>query len=343
MVLEATFLCVDNSEYMRNGDLSPTRMGAVHEACNLVVGAKTQHNPENTVGLLTLGGKNVEVKETLTSNLGRMLAALSTISISGDVHFMEGVQIAALGLKHRQNKQQRQRIIVFVGSPVMESTKQLETLGKKLKKNSVAIDVVAFGIEENIPKLEQFVAAANSQENSHLINVPLGVTLADVLVSSPIVAEEGAAAAGGGEGFEFGVDPATDPELAMVLRMSMEEEQRRLEAEQRAAGEGQASGGVEPAVESAAPMNEDEMTEEEMLAMAMKMSLGETVDAPPPPAPAPTNAPMTEEEEMEAALRMSMNPETEAGVDEVMNDPAYMEELAKGLGVDPSQKKDEGK
>lgn len=35
---------------------------------------------------------------------------------------------------------------------------------------------------------------------------------------------------GGGEGFEFGVDPATDPELALALRISMEEERRRQDA-----------------------------------------------------------------------------------------------------------------
>ena len=28
MVLEATYLCVDNSDYMRNGDFAPSRMEA---------------------------------------------------------------------------------------------------------------------------------------------------------------------------------------------------------------------------------------------------------------------------------------------------------------------------
>lgn len=41
-----------------------------------------------------------------------------------------------------------------MGSPIAESEKELTALGKKLKKNSVAVDVVAFGVEANIPKLE---------------------------------------------------------------------------------------------------------------------------------------------------------------------------------------------
>lgn len=52
-----------------------------------------------------------------------------------------------LGLKHRQNRHQRQRIVVFVGSPVEADEKELLTVAKKLKKNNVAVDVVNFGEE----------------------------------------------------------------------------------------------------------------------------------------------------------------------------------------------------
>eukprot|EP00952_Eustigmatos_sp_NYUAD-ZCMA_P007437 31486-Eustigmatos_ZCMA.PRE.1 len=49
MPLECTIICVDNSEWMRNGDYIPTRWEAQHDAANMVLGAKTQQNPENTV------------------------------------------------------------------------------------------------------------------------------------------------------------------------------------------------------------------------------------------------------------------------------------------------------
>mmetsp|Transcript_71477 Transcript_71477/g.125764 ORF Transcript_71477/g.125764 Transcript_71477/m.125764 type:complete len:360 (-) Transcript_71477:9-1088(-) len=353
MVLEATFLCVDNSEYMRNGDLHPTRTGAVQEACNLVVGAKTQSNPENTVGLLTMGGKSVQLCETLTNNLGRMLAALSSVTVAGELHFSEGIQIAALGLKHRQNKQQRQRIVAFVGSPVAENVKQLQNLGKKLKKNSVAVDVVCFGVEENVPKMEAFVAAVNSQENSHLICVPVGVTLADVLVSSPIIAEDGVAPIGlGGAGgdFEFGVDPAQDPELAMVLRMSMEDERRRQEAEQKAQEEANkgtsTSADTEMVSAEATPAaaDDEELTEEQQLELALKMSMaGDDGDGDVGAAAQGAADILTEDEEMAMALKMSMNVDTEPGVDDLMNDANYMAELAKNIaGIQPEDAKKEG-
>ena len=45
MPLETTIVCVDNSDWTRNGDYIPTRFEAQHDAVNLVTGAKTQQNP----------------------------------------------------------------------------------------------------------------------------------------------------------------------------------------------------------------------------------------------------------------------------------------------------------
>ena len=56
MVLEATFIVCDNSDYMRNGDFAPSRLEAQQDAVNLLAGAKTQCNPENAVGVLTMRG-----------------------------------------------------------------------------------------------------------------------------------------------------------------------------------------------------------------------------------------------------------------------------------------------
>jgi hypothetical protein len=54
-------VCVDNSEFTRNGDYAPTRFQAQADAVNLLAGAKTQHHPENTVGVMTMAGKTPQV------------------------------------------------------------------------------------------------------------------------------------------------------------------------------------------------------------------------------------------------------------------------------------------
>ena len=55
--MKSTFYSLDNSEWMRNGDYTPTRLEAQKDAVNLIFSSKTNSNPENTVGLLTMAGK----------------------------------------------------------------------------------------------------------------------------------------------------------------------------------------------------------------------------------------------------------------------------------------------
>ncbi|KAF8306240.1 19S proteasome regulatory subunit Rpn10, partial [Clavulina sp. PMI_390] len=246
MPLEATMIIVDNSEYMRNGDFTPSRFSAQSDAVSVIFGAKTQSNPENTVGVMSMAGKTPEVLVTPTQDIGKILSAMHTLKISGEADVSTGIQIAQLALKHRQNKNQRQRIVAFVGSPLAIDEKALVRLGKKLKKNNVSIDIISFGEgEENDDRLRAFVDAVSSSDNSHLVSIPPGPhLLSDMIVSSPILAGDSGAGdgpsdipggSGGGEGFEFGVDPSLDPELAMALRMSMQEEQARQDAAAAAA------------------------------------------------------------------------------------------------------------
>lgn len=71
----------------------------------------------------------------------------------------------------------------------------------------------------NTEKLTAFVTTLNGKEGagSHLVTVPPGPSLADALLSSPILAGEGGAVLGlGASDFDFGVDPSADPELALV-------------------------------------------------------------------------------------------------------------------------------
>lgn len=240
MVLEATVIVIDNSEYSRNGDFPRTRFEAQIDAVEFIFQAKRNGNPENTVGLISSAGSNPRVLSTFTSEFGKILAGLHDTKIEGSIHLGTAIQIAALTLKHRQNKVQRQRIVVFVCSPVKDDKNDLLKLAKKLKKNSISVDIINFGeADSNAQILEEFIETVNNsqEESSHLVTVTPGPRLLyEHIASSPIILEEGATGmggfdggAGGGDGafMDFGVDPSMDPELAMALRLSMEEEQQR--------------------------------------------------------------------------------------------------------------------
>ncbi|CCH58843.1 hypothetical protein TBLA_0A10650 [Henningerozyma blattae CBS 6284] len=246
MVLEATALIVDNSEYSRNGDFTRTRYEAQMDAVEYIFQAKRNSNPENTIGLISAAGNNPQVLSTFTSEYGKILQGLNDISIDGSISLNTAIQIAALTLKHRQNKLQHQRIIVFICSPIQEQeADNLTKLAKKLKKNNIAVDLINFGeTEKNTEILENFIQIVNNpnEEASHLLSIPRELAnsklLYEHIASSPIILSEDAmsnAMSGGFGGnddsgfMDFGVDPSMDPELAMALRLSMEEEQQRQE------------------------------------------------------------------------------------------------------------------
>merc|ERR1712098_585076 len=329
---------------------------AQQDAVNLLTHSKTRSNPESNVALMTLS--DLSVLATLTTDTGKVLAKLNQVQPNDEMKFISGIKIAHLCLKHRQGKNHKTRIVAFVGSPIESDEKDMIKLAKKLKKEKVNIDIVSFGEdEENTDVLNKFITTINGKEGtgSHLVTIPPGPHLSDALVSSPIVQGEDGSGAGitstGGGGFEFGVDPNDDPELALALRVSMEEQRARQQAE---------GGGETEAAVPATPGQVEESSEEALLQRALAMSMDtddSTAGVVAPGAPKKAARPerdlaaMTEEEQIAYAMQMSMaendggdgGSEEKMEVDdkdqdysEVMNDPEFLQSVLQNLpGVDP--------
>ena len=386
MPLESCMILLDNSQYMRNGDYIPNRLAAQTDAANLLITHKTQSNPESTVGVIAMNGgcytnDGVELLVSPTDDVGKLLGALNHIPIQGKVLTSDdatatdipaSVQVASLALKHRRNKNGQQRIVIFVGSPLTHVDKKaLIKAGKGLKKNNVAIDVVAMGeLEENEEKLKELVNAANGsggEQTCHLVTIPEGSLPSDILIGTPVVhggdvpmggGMGSSAGAGGGNDFaEYGgVDPNLDPELAMVLRISMEEERARQEriAREEAAARGDAAGesatgGDEPSsgndkedvkMEEAPSFGMDLGDEDAQLAQALAMSMAESQ-------PVEDHVPIgrddngeDEDDEMAMALALSMANQTEEAQEtekeeQKFEDPAFVQQLMESMpGVD---------
>ncbi len=105
-----------------------------------------------------------------TEEIGKILAAFALVKLDGkNTDLSTAVQIAQLALKHRKNKNGGQRIIAFVGGPLEDSVAAFQKIGKNLKKNNVAIDIISLGeIDQNLEKLTELVNAANSNDNRFL-------------------------------------------------------------------------------------------------------------------------------------------------------------------------------
>ena len=201
MVLEATILCIDNSDWTRNGDYFPSRFQTQIEAANLIIENRCESNPENSLGIMTMAGKRVEMISSLTNDESRLLGALSNIPLNDECDLISALSIAILSLKHRVNKNQKQRIILFVGSPVNSKKENLSQIGKKLKKYNIAVDIISFGnIEENKELLNTLLNEVNNSNNSSLLEVPLGSYIMDTLLNSKIMGVNNIDIDAGGQG-----------------------------------------------------------------------------------------------------------------------------------------------
>ena len=338
MPLSATYLLVDNSGYSINGDYLPTRLSSCGESVSLLANVLLQDHQESEVGLLTLakaasvgpkGGNRVNVVVTLTRDLSILLNRLNDVKSEGECDFLGGLKVAQLALKNRGNKSQKQKIVLFVGSPMTGVTKdELVKLGKLLKKNSVGVDVINYGddasITANCELLEDFVNAVNNADNSKLLNVPPGPhNLSDMVIS--IMQGVGAASVDGATSASaasfMGVDPNLDPELAMVLRASMEEEDER-----------QKRSALQQAAESApaAAISAEVEDDEAILAAAIAMSMNdvEMTDA------------TTKEVNKEKGSIVSAPPVENAAddVNAALRDPDFLNSLLDSLpGVDKNE------
>lgn len=99
--------------------------------------------------------------------------------------------------------------------------------------------MINFANPDNVSKLEALVNACDNSSNSHFLDVPLGISMiTDILFTSPILHgdEAGISASGGAAGGQFseygGINPDLDPDLAMALKVSMEEAKAKQKTEE---------------------------------------------------------------------------------------------------------------
>jgi 26S proteasome regulatory subunit N10 len=185
-------LSLDNSDWTRNGDYDPNRWESEIGAANLIAETKCESNPENGIGVISMAGKRVEVHITLTNDVSRILNSIKAIQLDGDSDFITALNIATLTLKHRQNKNQKQRVILFISSPIKHSIEEMIQTAKKLKKYNIAVDTISLGnVDENREHIKQFFNNVNNANNSSIQEVPVGYNMMDVLFSSPIFNEGG--------------------------------------------------------------------------------------------------------------------------------------------------------
>ena len=299
-------ICVDNSEWSRNGDYTPNRWESQQEAVNELASRKMSQSPENYVGILSMAGSRAEVIVSPTNDMAKILQAMYDIKVQGKIDLYSSLQIAHLALKHSSKKEQAKRIIMFVCSPINHDEAKFQAIGRNLKRNNIALDIVVFGNLDDAEKLHDLQRAVNSGDNSHFVTVPSGLGFfCDALRSTPIFRGPNS----GGFDDVAGMS-AADPELEAAIRLSLEEQKRKQEAE-----------GAQPS-NNPEPVEDDE---DALLQQAIKMSMEEN----------PENLEKSENPANQGNPEKSDVNVVETGVNQFEN-PEFLDDLMKSVGVDLS-------
>lgn len=89
MSLEATLILMDNSAFGINGDYEPTRWESEVDCASLLIQAKLEANQQSSVGVGLIGGSQVQILCTLTSDSVKANSFLFGIKCSGELHFTQ--------------------------------------------------------------------------------------------------------------------------------------------------------------------------------------------------------------------------------------------------------------
>lgn len=229
--IEYTMICVDDSQFMRNGDIRPNRLRAELDAINVIAHHVISARVENRVGILTLSACP-QVLQPLTNNevnLLRKLYSIKTETLKEEIHLVTGIKTALLTVKFVKKTNAmssvRLRILAFVGSPFNGEQSQLDSLVDDLNKAKVSVDIVCFG-SENSSKHKMFETFVAKLKTSNFIVVPNDKVMANVLAESPIMSSNRTVSL---------VNENIDPELAMAMKMSTEDHNTQFEADMKRA------------------------------------------------------------------------------------------------------------
>jgi len=169
-----------------------------------------------------------------------------------------------------------------------------------------------------------------------LICIPPGANLPDTLINTPIIQNEDGSGLPNGyaaSAFAFGINPEDDPELAMALRISMEEQRRVQEAEiSRNTDQQKPSTNIETS--SSNEVDVTRLTEEEQIALAIRMSISQAENSNT------NDVEMKEEPSVinEQSTNVSQLNEEQQNSDSFaasLNDPQFLRDVLRDLpGVD---------
>jgi hypothetical protein len=172
---------------MSQSNLNLNALQLQKEAIEMIAKALVSNHSE--VAILTLAPEP-RIKQNLTNNWNNVSQNLKNIEIKGKINFISGIRTAFSALKNKAKDNMKLRIILFVGSNVESDIQEFIDLAKHLREEKLkpVIQIVGFGInnEANNSQLSTFILLLRNKD-SCLWTIAETQFLKILLIGSPIL------------------------------------------------------------------------------------------------------------------------------------------------------------
>lgn len=163
MPLQHIIVCIDNSSYSVNEDIYPSRLLAQTDIMNEFYHNVLDDNYESTFGVITNGNDRPTLRCSLTREGYLISNALNHIESSGKNHFIKGLYMAEMILKHSTIDHGDKHIVCFVASPLDITLEEMTKVATQFGKSPYRVTIFSCGeISHNSALLKTFITIVNA-------------------------------------------------------------------------------------------------------------------------------------------------------------------------------------
>lgn len=214
---QAVVILIDNSETTINGDFFPDRLDAQKIAAERLSHFIFSQSPKSQIAIGSLAKDSFGIIRSLTSNFYKIEDTIAKIERGGPAQLVNVIRSSFLTLHYRHDDIKIKRIVVFICSEHDMTTELISSkLAQAANKEDVSIDIIAFGDDVNCTDILQEFTQKLHNPSFYVESTLSSTILSDVVLSSPIITRNEE---------QPDANYENDPELALTLRLSMEQDE----------------------------------------------------------------------------------------------------------------------
>ncbi|KAH0787278.1 26S proteasome non-ATPase regulatory subunit 4 [Histomonas meleagridis] len=215
----AYIIIIDNTDTSIDGDFYPNRLEAQKTAASRLIQYLSKQSNHAQFGIGVIGKNGPGVVTSLTSDSIILTNSILSIQTGGKAQLIHTIRCSFLAFKNTDTSFMEKSIIAFIGTHNDVNRDNAGVIARIANESNVSINIVSMGSDvDNNDILEELVGMIKCPSYIVKAESSSSTLLSDVVLASQI---------GPGDGSQL-EDPDIDPDLALTIQMSLEDNQDDL-------------------------------------------------------------------------------------------------------------------